>query len=286
MVATEMKKISAPLNDAIIVAVAQVVDDAQCARRDPSHSDLEFHINRANLTSGDPISRGETVGKAKRIRATLNWALENDYEAGSHLVTSLIALVRGHGGFRETSPNYVGSEAITNLISALDNEGFELTLDGHLRPKVLENLSGIVLTEALMAYVRRAKRGINDAALITGTGKDLVEAVAAHILEQRYGGYSTTSNFPTLLGRVFIELGLATPQEAVLPGEAANKRVERAMYELACGINQLRNKQGTGHGRPWISTITDDEARMAVEMMGTIAGRLLLLHQVKWVNAD
>ncbi len=279
MVASEMKKISAPLNDAIIVAVAQLIDDAQCARRDPSHSDLEFHISRANLTVGDPISRGETVGKAKRIRATLNWALENDYEAGGHLVTSLIALVRGHGGFRETSPNYVGSEAITNLISALDDEGFELSLDGHLRTKILENLSGIVLTEALMAYVRRAKRGVHDAALITGTGKDLLEAVAAHILEQRYGGYSTTSNFPTLLGRVFVELGLATPQEAVQPAEPANKRVERAMYELACGINQLRNKQGTGHGRPWISTVTDDEARMAVEMMGIIAERLLLLHQ-------
>ncbi len=282
MVATEMKKISAPLNDAIIVAVAQLVDDAQCARRDPSHSDLEFHINRANLTIGDPIFRGETVGKAKRIRATLNWALENDDdEAGGHLVTSLIALVRGHGGFRETSPNYVGSEAIANLISAFDDEGFELSLDGHLRPKVLENLSGIALTEALMAYVRRAKRGVHDAALITGTGKDLLEAVAAHILEQRYGGYSTTSNFPTLLGRVFIELGLATPQEAFQQGEPANKRVERAMYELACGINQLRNKQGTGHGRPWIATVTDEEARMAVETMGIIAERLLFLHQAQ-----
>jgi hypothetical protein len=279
MVASEMKKISAPLNDAIIVAVAQLIDDAQCARRDPSHSDLEFHINRANLALGDPIFHGEKVGKAKRIIATLNWALENDYEAGGYLVTTLIALARGHGGFREASPNYVGGEAIANLVSALDDEGFELSVDGHLRPKILENLSGAVLTEALMAYVRRAKRGVHDAALITGTGKDLLEAVAAHILEQRYGGYSTTSNFPTLLGRVFIELGLATPQETVQLGEPANKRVERAMYELACGINQLRNKQGTGHGRPWIPTVTDEEARMAVEMMGIISERLLLLHQ-------
>jgi len=284
MVASEMKRISAPLNDAIIVAVAQLIDDAQCARRDPSHSDLEFHINRANLTFGDPIFHGETVGKAKRIRATLNWALENDYEAGGHLVTSLVALVRGHGGFREASPNYVGSDAIANLVSAFDDEGFELSVDGHLRPKILENLSGTVLTEALMAYVRRAKRGVHDAALITGTGKDLLEAVAAHILEQRYGGYSTTSNFPTLLGRVFIELGLATPQETIQLGEPANKRVERAMYELACGINQLRNKQGTGHGRPWISTVTDEEARTAVEMMGIIAERLLLLHQIQTTN--
>src|ERR1051325_9647615 len=130
-----------------------------------------------------------------------------------------------------------------------------------------------------MAYVRRAKRGVEDAALLTGTGKDLLEAVAAHILEQRYGGASTTSNFPTLLGRVFVELGLATPQDAVQQGEPANKRGERAMYELACRINQLRNTQGTGHGRPWLPTVTEAEARMAIETMGVIAERLLLLHE-------
>ena len=50
------------------------------------------------------------------------------------------------------------------------------------------------------------------------------------------------------------------------------------MYDLACGINQLRNKQGTGHGRPWLPTVTDAEARMATEMMGVIAERLLLRH--------
>ena len=279
MVAAEIKTTSAPLTDAIIVALSQLVDDAQCARRDPSHSDLEFHIMRAHLTAGDPIAHGQTVGKAKRIRATLNWALDNDYEAGSVLVSSLVSLVRGHGGFRDTSPNYVGCEAITNLVSAFGDEGFDLSPDGHLRPKILENLSGVALTDALMAYVRRAKRGVEDAALLTGTGKDLLEAVAAHILEQRYGGASTTSNFPTLLGRVFVELGLATPQDAVQQGEPANKRVERAMYELACGINQLRNKQGTGHGRPWLPTVTEAEARMAIETMGVIAERLLLLHE-------
>ncbi len=144
-----------------------------------------------------------------------------------------------------------------------------------LRPKVLDNLSGATLTEALEAYVRRAKKGSDDAALVTGTGKDLLEAVAAHVLQQRFGNYSTTSNFPTLLGQAFIALGLATSQDLVQPGEPPRKRTERAMYELACGINQLRNKQGTGHGRPWLPTVTESEARAAIEFMGVIAERLL-----------
>ena len=102
-----------------------------------------------------------------------------------------------------------------------------------------------------------------------------MEATAAHILQQRYGYYSPTSNFPTLLGQTFIELGLATNQTAPTPGEAPERRIERALYELACGINQLRNKQGTGHGRPWLPTVSEADARMATELMGIIAERLL-----------
>jgi hypothetical protein len=35
----------ASVNDAIIVAVCRLVDDAQSGTREPSHSDLEFKIN-------------------------------------------------------------------------------------------------------------------------------------------------------------------------------------------------------------------------------------------------
>jgi hypothetical protein len=271
-------KATSPLNDAIIVAVAQLVDDAQSERRDPSHSDLEFEIKRIGLTAADPKSQGQTVGKAKRIRSTLSWALEHDFNAGGSLAAALIELIRGHGGFRETSPNYVGTHAIANAIEAFETEGYELSVDGQLRPKLLDSLSGTALTEALNSYVRRAKRGAEDAALVIGTGKDLLEAVAAHILQQRYGGYPSTSNFPTLLGQVFVALGLATPQDPVKPGEPTQRRIERAMYELACGINQLRNKQGTGHGRPWPPSVSDAEARVAIELMGVIAERLLSFH--------
>lgn len=271
-------KATAPLSDEIIIAVAQLVDDAQIGRRDPSHSALEFEIKRCGLLNGDPCSNGQLVGKTKRVRATLNWAYEFNPEGGGQLVASLLALIRGHGGFRDTSPNFVGRQEIENAISAFDAEGYLLTLDGQLQQKLLDNLSGVALTDALKAYIRRAKKGAEDAALVTGTGKDLLEAVAAHILQERYGSFPSHSNFPTLLGQVFVALSLATPQEPVLNGEPANKRIERAMYDLACGINQLRNKQGTGHGRPWLPSVTNNEARFAIESMGIIAERLLFLH--------
>lgn len=268
------------ITDAIIVAVAQLVDDAQAGqRRDPSHSDLTSLIRRSGLGECDPNRSGQPVGKTKRVLGVLNWAMEHDLGAGGAFVQTFIGVIRGHGGFRETSPNYVGRHAIENAVAAFLEEAYELTLDGHLRPKLLDNLSGVELTEALEAYVRRAKRGFADAALVTGTGKDLLEAIAKHIHLERYGMDSSISNFPTLLGQVFLKLGLATPHDPPVPGDPPNKMIERAMYDLACGVNRLRNKEGTGHGRPWLSTVTAAEARSAIEFMGVVGERLLDVHR-------
>lgn len=51
--------------------------------------------------------------------------------------------------------------------------------------------------------------------------------------------------------------------------------MERSFYETGCVINQLRNKQATGHGHPFLSTITPEEGRAAIRAMGTIADYML-----------
>lgn len=175
------------------------------------------------------------------------------------------------GGFRETSQNFVGAEPITNAQEAFRTEGYELSSNGEVVPLLLDNLTGTELTEALQSYVRRAKRGALDAALVTGTGKDLIEATAAHVLTEHYGSY-TGLNFPTLLGQAFSALGIcAVRDQARKPQE----RLDAALYELACAVNALRNREGTGHGRPFLSSVTPSEARTAVEGMGIVAERLL-----------
>ena len=72
---------SAPPSDSVIIAVAPLVDDPHTETREPSHSDLEFQIGR-RLTQGDPKAQGHLVGKAKRVRATLYWLLDNNQQAG------------------------------------------------------------------------------------------------------------------------------------------------------------------------------------------------------------
>lgn len=266
-----------PLNDAILFALARLIDDGQQEnKREPTHSDIEFCITKWKLTVGDPKTQGQVVGKAKRVRAILSWAIENDLEAGRGFVEQLIALVRSCGGFRPDSPNFVGEDAVRGLREPLATEGFILASDGELRPQVLDTVTGAALTTALEAYVRRAQRGSEDAALLAGTSKDLVEATAAHVLLELQGNANPPHNFPTLLGQAFVALGLKTSAHKVENGETPQHRLQRALFDAACAINTLRNKQGTGHGRPWVPSVTTSEARHAVQVMGSVAELMLI----------
>jgi hypothetical protein len=264
-----------PLNDSIAVAISKMVDDSQTETREPSHYDIECEFTRAELTCADPKQAGKTVGKSKRVRAVLTWAIDNDLGAGEKLVYLLLALVKSVGGFRKDSSNFIGTEAVENLKIVFKSEGYSLSLDGTITSTVLDDLSEIEKHQALLSYAKRAVKGAEDAALLVGTSKDLMEAVAAFILQKKWGNYPLYAHFPMLLGQAFTALGLATPQEQAQANEPAQKRVERALYELACSINKFRNKEGTGHGRPFLSTVSDGEAKMAIESMGLIAEYLL-----------
>ena len=50
--------------------------------------------------------------------------------AGEKFVSLLVFNFRGAGGFRESSQNYVGNEAITDARSAFRESGFLLGADG------------------------------------------------------------------------------------------------------------------------------------------------------------
>lgn len=266
---------SGPLSDPVIMAMAKLVDDGMAeTKREPTHSHLDQAFQRAGLSKADPnrVGHGRPLGKAKRVTAVLSWAFEHDVSAGKRLVAVLTSTIQALGGFRPTSPNFIGADAIANAKVVFRNDGYDLGGDGTLRVLLLDGLSGRAVTDALQNYVKRAKQGADDAALVTGTGKDLLEATAKHVLVERFGQATNTASFPTLLGQAFTEVGLAYEWK---PGRPAHERVEAALYTLGCAVNTLRNKEGTGHGRPFLPTVTPVQARAAIESMGVVADALL-----------
>jgi hypothetical protein len=263
-----------PLTKGIAYAAARLVDDRPDARRYPAHYDLERAIKECGLESADP-KRSGPVGKAKRMRIVLLHALEHDEPSGQRLLQSLVTIVRSEGGFRLDSDNYAGAEAIANLAGEMRAQGFELTNDGRLAPLVLTTFSGSEVTDALQGYARRAQRGAEDAALIVGTSKDLLEASAAHVLLEQGVPYDPSKlNFPDLLSAAFVALHMTIPRAAP-PAPTPQQRLELAWFEAGCAINTLRNRQGTGHGRPFLPSVTQPEATSAVQQMGLIAADML-----------
>ena len=135
------------------------------------------------------------MGKEKRVRGVLSWALANSVPEGGRFVSLLLAELRACGGFREESPNFVGSAIVDDAISVFAAEGFVLGRDGTLYPRLLSSLGGRDTSEALRGYINRIRAGYDDSALVVGTGKDLVEATAAHVLVHIQGDYPKQVTF-------------------------------------------------------------------------------------------
>jgi hypothetical protein len=267
------------LTDAIALAVADLFD----AERRPAHSDLDRLFTRVRLQEADPKHRDASlmIGKRKRVLAVLTYAVDADRVAGAKLVAHLVGVVKGVGGFRPTSEDYVGDELVWNARVAFQDQGFELDEEGNIRPLSLENLEGAELSEALRLYVRRARAGHADAALASGTSKDFLEAAARQVLVETIGEYDERMNFPMTLYHAFYAEGIATPPGAILDAwekeldSDPRRRLEQTLYLVGLAVNKLRNAEGTGHGRPFPPSLTASEAKVAVEAMGLVAELLL-----------
>ena len=266
-----------PLTDSTAAVVRRMVDDhAAIEKREPSHSQLESLIARAGLADYDPgRDRSRPIGKEKRVRAVLNTTLADDVLAGGRLQALIVSEIRGCGGFRSSSPNFIGDAVIEDARMVFQAEGWVLESDGELRPLVLDYLEAVEARDTLRGYVRRIRQGSTDDALVVGTGKDLLEATAAHVVARTYGSYNPQFNFPTLLGQAFIAVGLATPAGGKSTEEGPMRDVERSLYELGCAVNRLRNKEGTGHGRPFLPSVTPRDAKASANAMALISETLL-----------
>lgn len=208
-------------------------------------------------------------------------ATDNDPAAGLKLAQQVVALLRGDGAFTPAMEGYAGPDKIDRLRDAFARVGFALDSNGALRPTVIDNLNGTGLTRALQSYVDRINLNPDDAPLQIGTGKELDEATARHVLEERTGSYPTgghAGSFPVTLAGAFTTLGLAVPGQVQLEQDP-HRQVQQCLFLLGVAVNRLRNEAGTGHGRPGqprtTQPLTPAEARLVARATALIAGALL-----------
>jgi hypothetical protein len=243
-----------------------------------SHDILDRAIQRHGLAAFDPRKVESQAGKKKRVRAVVSESARHQPDAGGRLVVELIETLRGYGEFQagRASPESIGA-----LQRAIEPQGYSLSRDGTLAPRSRDSLDSREMTAALRAYIERARHGHDDAPLVAGTAKDLVEATARHVIQERGGTYNPNMGLVGTLHNAFEALGLATVDltgvksiHEVLDDDAI-RRLDQCLYLLALAVNEVRKEFGTGHGRPQPARISVTDATTSAEATGLIAARLL-----------
>lgn len=270
-----------------LVELGGVLGDFFEDGKGPSHDQLDQAFARTGLSTADPAPGGKTrqgppLGKTKRVRQVLVYATDHSPGAGLRLAQQIVALLRADGVFSPAlEETYAGAPKIDRLRGAFERIGYTLDANGALRPMVIDNLTGTQLTEALRSYVDRINLNPDDAPLQIGTGKELDEATARHVLQERTGSYpvgGTAGSFPVTLAGAFTTLGFELPPQTQLHSDP-HRQVQQCLFLLGVAVNRLRNDAGTGHGRPGeprkTQPLTPAEARLVARATALIAGALL-----------
>jgi hypothetical protein len=95
-----------------------------------------------------------------------------------------------------------------------------------------------------------------------GAAKELVETTAKVVLDAFGETAGSDVELPKLVHQAIKALEL---HPAGLEGRASLRRLAQAMISTACAIAELRNSDGTGHGRPYISNLQMEHAEFAME---------------------
>jgi hypothetical protein len=257
------------LSEDLVSLLPRCVANVRGASKGPSRKVIGSYCDRSGLP--DPSEQP----KEAAVRLVVSEGLSRNPAGLETFVKLFIVGVRAGGGFSPTSSGYIGQDTVELLQQAFAREGWDLTADGELQPRILESLDSQELNEVLQAYVRRARRGIDDPELVIGTSKCLEEAVARHVLAEVAGGYSSNADFISTLYMAFNRLDLATPATTDRLDDDPYQEMIIAIHLLGRAANRLRNDRGDGHGRPAPAVATALEARLTAVSAALVSDLLL-----------
>lgn len=113
-------------------------------------------------------------------------------------------------------------------------------------------------SQAIVAASDRLERAraADDVEGIVGAAKDLSETVAKVVLDALGGSYGSNTPLPKLAATAISTLAVHTDRPAM-------QRLSAAIISSAAAIAELRNSDGTGHGRSKRSTLSMEDAAFA-----------------------
>lgn len=168
---------------------------------------------------------------------------------------------------------YGPSTAWDAFVRAMQRDGYEVTEAGHinstdaapwLSPEALATLRD---PAAIADQLIRIRTGLDvDPALAVGSAKELIESTAKTVLaELGLTWNERKDDLPALVRKAQEALNVHPTTAAAVPDEShAVKRILGASMSIAIGVDELRNRYGTGHGRHGRSGLRPRHGRLAV----------------------
>ncbi|WHP16614.1 abortive infection family protein [Cellulomonas sp. ES6] len=258
----------APVSDDIAAAIAAFFH----AGRGPSHTAVTRAMTGAGLNDGyqySPDGNGPT--KEDRVLSAFRRAERNG--GGRKLVEGLLSALRHQSLIGTDSSSH--SEDGKRLRLALGRTGWLLSDDGQLRAFAGADVD-TGGREALDESLARLRGSTSDPALLIGTAKDLLESVAKFVLEETGMPVPSSMGFDALWHIARERLGVLPERvDKSLPGFDAIRAIHQSSWSIAKNVNDLRNLQGTGHGRTLPTGVTEDLALLVVREACSVAEYML-----------
>ena len=260
---------SAPVNAEIGAALGRFFHGGS----GPSHTSLSSAFAQAGYGEDDPYD-GSFPNKERRVQVVVAAAARRPVRA-RELVEAILTQLRVAGMFDSEFTSYQ-PDAVRALQRGLHRIGWQLDAGGYLSPLGVADMT-TGGRDALDEQLDRMRRASDDPALLIGTAKDLLEAVAKFVLEELGALYNPKADFAELWYLARSRLGIHPKQvDGSLPGASVIQTVMQSAWNIADSVNQLRNLQGTGHGRTLPTGVTAEMALLVVREACSIAEYVLM----------
>ncbi|CDZ90273.1 abortive infection family protein [Rhodococcus ruber] len=234
----------------------------------PTHTKLTSAIRVGGYVDADPWDPVmKTPSKEIRVVTVIRAATRAPIRA-RELMEALLRDLRADGHFDDGT---VTVEALRRAQAAFAEQEWNLSDQGHLTQKGPINLD-TGGRPALDEQLRRLQRAGDDPALALGSAKDLLEAVAKFVLHELDWPLAGNPDFNQIWYFARERLNLL-PQQVPgdTPGAKHIKAILQSAWKIVEQVNELRNLQGTGHGRTLPTGVSPEMARLVVREACSIA---------------
>lgn len=236
----------------------------------PRHSVLTRIFGRAGYGSAAPYTPGSLLqqpNKEDRVRDTVAAAVRDPHRS-RELIEGLLGEYRVAGIFSRQSDHDQERrrhENVQSLRRAFARIDWDLTDDGQIRPAGVGAVSAIEGRPAIEDQLARLRRASDDPALLLGTAKEMLESTAKYVLDVFSVPYHAAADFEELWFHARDRLGLH-PKDVDLTraGGAQIREILQSSWSIARMTNELRNVEGTGHGRTLPTAMSAELALLVV----------------------